>query len=263
MLDSIVAQKHKEIATLMDKFSTLPLKGSSAFNPFSLKGEPVSIIAEVKKASPSRGVLCEDFNPVNLAISYEQNGAALVSVITDEKFFNGSPQTLAEVKAAVSIPVLRKDFILHSCQLYQTSELGADAVLLIAALHNYERLLQLVETCNLLGLHPLLEIHDRNELGLLRDLPIQMVGINNRNLKDFSVDLQTSLKLVEHLPDSYVKISESGISNAEQISLLSRAGFDALLIGEGLVTSSNPGNKLRELLKSREVIHDQSKDMRN
>ena len=263
MLDSIVAQKHKEIATLKDKYTAMPFKGSSSFNPLILKEEPVSIIAEVKKASPSRGVLCDDFNPVNLATSYEQNGAALVSVITDEKFFNGSPQTLVEVKAAVSLPVLRKDFILHTSQLYQTNELGADAVLLIAALHNYDSLLQLVETCNLLGLHPLLEIHDKNELALIRDLPIQMVGINNRNLKDFAVDLRTSLKLVEYLSDNYVKISESGISNAEQVNLLSRAGFDALLIGEGLVTSANPGNKLRELLKSREVVHDQSKDLRN
>ena len=263
MLDSIVAQKHKEIATLKDKYTAMPFKGSSSFNPLILKEEPVSIIAEVKKASPSRGVLCDDFNPVNLATSYEQNGAALVSVITDEKFFNGSPQTLVEVKAVVSLPVLRKDFILHTSQLYQTNELGADAVLLIAALHNYDSLLQLVETCNLLGLHPLLEIHDKNELALIRDLPIQMVGINNRNLKDFAVDLRTSLKLVEYLSDNYVKISESGISNAEQVNLLSRAGFDALLIGEGLVTSANPGNKLRELLKSREVVHDQSKDLRN
>jgi len=258
MLDRIVAQKYKEIEALKDRFPAVPLKGTSSFNPFTLKGGAVSIIAEVKKASPSRGVLCADFNPVNLAASYEQNGAALVSVITDEQFFNGSPQTLAEVKAAVSIPVLRKDFILHTCQLYQTSELGADAVLLIAALHNYDSLLQLAETCNLLGLHPLLEIHDKNELALLRDLPIRMLGINNRNLKNFSVDLRTSLALVERLPDSYIKISESGISNAEEVRLLFRAGFDALLIGEGLVTSNNPGHKLRELLMSQEVIHDQS-----
>ncbi|MDD3269747.1 MAG: indole-3-glycerol phosphate synthase TrpC [Syntrophomonadaceae bacterium] len=214
----------------------------------------VKVIAEIKKASPSKGVLCEDFRPRELAREYAANGAAAISVITDRQFFQGSGEYLTAVKEEVKVPVLRKDFIIDEIQLYETLQMGADLVLLIAALHDYGGLLELSEKSRELGLEVLLEIHNKEELKTAMDLPIRMLGINNRNLKDFTVDIKTSLRLAEVIPDSFVRVSESGIRTARDMVLLEEYGFHAALIGESLVSSPEPGVKLRELAFYRELI---------
>ncbi|MDD2620682.1 MAG: indole-3-glycerol phosphate synthase TrpC [Syntrophomonadaceae bacterium] len=219
----------------------------------------VKVIAEIKKASPSKGVLCEDFNPRNLAAEYAGNGAAVISVITDRQFFQGCGEYLAAVKEEVKLPVLRKDFIIDEIQLYESLQLGADLVLLIAALHDYKSLLALSEKSRELGMEALLEVHDKQELKTALDLPVRMIGVNNRNLKDFTVDIKTSLKLAEIIPDSFIKISESGIKSAEDMILLEKQGFNGALVGEALVSSPNPGARLRELIFYRELMNgDQS-----
>lgn len=207
----------------------------------------MAIIAEVKKASPVKGVLADELDILQLADSYRENGATAISYITDSQFFQGQPEYLPRVKEISGLPVLRKEFIIDEIQLYETVLLHADMVLLIAALHDYSRLLALSEKSRELGIEVLLEVHDREELQKAIDLPIKMLGVNNRNLKDFSVDVHRSLELAGHIPPSFIKVSESGIKTREDIQLLKEHGYNAVLIGEALVTAPDPGEKLREL----------------
>ncbi|MGE5464459.1 MAG: indole-3-glycerol phosphate synthase TrpC [Syntrophothermus sp.] len=253
MLGKIAAAKREEIKELK---INLDLSRISARvdvidpRPFLKRADSsMAVIAEVKKASPVKGVLCNDFDPVSLAESYQRNGAGAVSVITDRRFFQGDKDYLTQVKSAVDLPVLRKDFILDAVQLYESVLLRADIVLLIAAMHDYDSLLSLSEKAKHLGLYTLLEVHDRDELRISHDLPVSMVGINNRNLKDFTVSLETSLQLIDGMPEGVIRVSESGISSHKDISTLQRVGFHAALIGEALVTSAEPGLRLREILQ--------------
>lgn len=263
MLKRIVEAKIaevKELRTSLVLDQIVPrIKNGDPLAVFKEDRPRVKIIAEIKKASPSKGVLCEDFRPRELAAEYARNGAAAISVITDRPFFQGSGEYLTAVKEEVRLPVLRKDFIIDKIQLYETLKLGADLVLLIAALHNYQSLLALSEKSRELGLEVLLEVHDGEELKTALDLPVSMLGINNRNLRDFTVDIKTSLKLAETIPDSFIKISESGIKSAQDMILLEAYGFNAALVGETLVSSPEPGAKLRELAFYRELMNgDQS-----
>ncbi len=262
MLNRIAAEKKLEVQRLrktldMDK---LILK-TKCFNPFAIfKNDTgrIEVIAEVKKASPVKGVICSSFNHLEIAKKYELNGAAAVSVISDSKFFDGKADYLREIREEIDLPILRKDFIIDEIQLYETMEMGADMVLLIAAMHDYSSLLSLCERSKQIGLEPLVEVHDE-EIGMVIDLPINIIGINNRNLKDFTVDINTSIKLGSLIPDSFIKVSESGIKTQEDILLLEQNGFNAVLIGETLVSSPDPGAKLDELLKYRgRKSHDQS-----
>ena len=184
---------------------------------------------------------------LHLADCYRQNGATAISYITDSKFFRGQKELLPRVKESSGLPILRKDFIIDELQLYETVLLQADIVLLIAALHDYPRLLALMEKSRELGIEVLLEVHDREELHKAIDLPVKMLGVNNRNLNDFTVDIRQSLELAEHIPPSFIKVSESGIKTREEILLLNEYGYNVVLIGEALVTAPNPGEKLREL----------------
>ena len=208
----------------------------------------LAIIAEVKKASPVKGVLANELDVLQLADCYRENGAAAISYITDSQFFQGRKEMLPAVKENAALPVLRKDFIIDALQLYETVLLQADMVLLIAALHNYSGLLALSEKSRELGIEVLLEVHDREELQKAKALPIKMLGVNNRNLKDFSVDIHRSLELAEHIPAAFIKVSESGIKTREDILLLKGHGYNAVLVGEALVAAPDPGEKLRELL---------------
>lgn len=259
MLERIATAKKAEIKRLrisLDLEKIIP--SAVKRDPLAVfKEKPfcVRVIAEIKKASPSKGVLCENFRPRELAQEYAHYGAAAISVITDRQFFLGGGEYLAMVKQEVELPVLRKDFIIDEIQLYESLQMGADLVLLIAVLHDYRTLLGLCEKCRELGIEPLLEIHDEEELKMVLDLPINMIGINNRNLKNFMVDLKTSLKLAEIIPDSFIKISESGIKSAEDMILLEEHGFNAALVGEALVSSPEPGAKLRELAFYRELMN--------
>lgn len=258
MLERIAAAKREEIKELK---INLDITGITVRvdvidpRPFLKRADGnMTVIAEVKKASPVKGVLCNDFDPVSLAESYQRNGAGAVSVITDRGFFQGDKDYLTQVKAAVDLPVLRKDFILDAVQLYESVLLQADIVLLIAAMHDYDSLLSLSEKAGQLGLYTLLEVHDRDELRLSHDLPVSMVGINNRNLKDFTVSLTTSLQLIDGMPEGVIRVSESGISTYHDLRTLQRAGFHTALIGEALVSAAEPGLRLREILQQdREV----------
>jgi indole-3-glycerol phosphate synthase len=186
-----------------------------------------------------------------LAGIYEQNGAAVISVITDNQFFQGDKGYAVEVRRQTALPILRKDFIIHEVQLYESVVLGADLVLLIAALHDYKSLLALSEKSRQLNLYPLVEVHDKKELQTALDLPVQLIGLNNRNLHDFTTNLKTSLELAGYIPDRYIKVSESGIKNRADMRQLEQAGCNAALIGETLVTSKDPGAMLNELMNYR------------
>lgn len=216
-------------------------------------GRPgVSIIAEVKRASPSRGALNMDLDPAQLAVSYASAGAQAISVLTEERHFHGRLADLADVRQAldkkdVARPLLRKDFIVEPYQLLEARAWGADAVLLIAAVLEPETLGGLMQRALALGLTPLVEVHDEEELEAVLPLDPPVLGINNRNLKDFTVDLVTTDKLVPRIPNSILVISESGIRGADQMRQLSALGVDAALIGEALVTASDPAATLREL----------------
>lgn len=256
MLKNILAHKYEEVRQLREKLDpgqTAPRQPHPDLPEALRRGERLKIIAEVKKASPSRGLLCEDFDPLRLARLYQQNGAAAISVLSDVRFFQGSPRHVQAVKEAVTVPVLRKDFIVDEIQLYETLNLGADLVLLIAGVLDYSQLLALTEKARELGLELLLETHSLQEVKMAGDLPVKLVGINNRNLSSFSVNLGTSLDLAGHLPAGVVKVSESGIKSPRDLKLLEEHGFDAVLLGESLVTAESPGLKLRELLSYQEI----------
>jgi indole-3-glycerol phosphate synthase len=205
------------------------------------------IIAECKRRSPSRGVLRPDYQPAGIAAAYERNGAAAVSVLTEPTFFDGAAAHLQAVRAAVSIPVLRKDFVIHRYQLLEARAWGASAVLLIVAALNQADLVAFVAEADRLELNTLVEVHDAHELERAIDAGATIVGINNRNLKTLEVSTRTSEELVAMLPGGIVSVAESGLKDASDLARLSAAGFDAFLIGERLMTASDPGSALKEM----------------
>jgi len=207
-----------------------------------------AIIAEVKKASPSRGVLCSDFHPAAIARSYREAGARALSVLTDSGFFQGSLDDLKQAKSASSLPVLRKDFTLAEYHVYEAAAAGADAVLLIVAILEPPELKRLLELSRTLGLDALVEVHAVDELRVAMDAGAEIVGVNNRDLRTFEVSLETSLRLIDSIPDDVVAVSESGLRTAGDLSRLRSAGFDAFLIGERFMTEKDPGAALAALL---------------
>mgnify|MGYP001327099401 CR=1 FL=1 len=215
----------------------------------SLTGERINLIAEVKKASPSKGLLCPNFDPKRLAAIYEAAGASAISVLTDGPFFQGSLDDLRAVKAATNnTPVLRKDFMIDPYQLVEARLAGADAVLLIVAALTPLQLKELLNETIDLGMTPLVEVHDEPELDLALAAGAKIIGINNRNLKTFVVDLATSYRLAAKVPLEVLLVSESGIKDRSDILALEEAGFKAVLIGESIVTANDPGLKIKQLL---------------
>jgi indole-3-glycerol phosphate synthase len=212
----------------------------------------VGLLAEVKKASPVKGTFLPDLNPAELALIYQRNGAKGISVITEEKFFRGDPTFIEKIKDITILPVMRKDFVVDEVQLYESRLLGADAVLLITFLLR-ESLPKFVELAHKLGLETVVEVHDREELRMALDAPTQIIGINNRNLKDFKVDTRVSLELIEQVPAGIYCIAESGIGSQNDMYALEKYGFDAALVGEALVTANDIGAQVRELAEYREV----------
>ena len=208
----------------------------------------LNFIAEIKKASPSKGVLREAFEPVEIGIEYESNGAAAISVLTEENYFQGSLNHLRNVRQNCSPPILRKDFIFDAYQLYESAAAGADAVLLIVAMLDAAQLFELHQTALRIGLEVLVEVHTEPELNRALECGAQIIGINNRDLKNFKVDLQTTVQLASHVPDSVVLVSESGINTADDVRILRESGCDAFLIGELFMKSKHPGKALRELM---------------
>lgn len=258
-LDEILRSKKIEIAAQKEKrpFREIErdLYRCPPVRPFekSLRGDAIRLIAEVKKASPSKGLLCPNFNPAALAKSYESGGAAAISVLTDEKFFQGSLEYLKQVKeATLGTPVLRKDFILDPYQLAQARLAGADGVLLIVAALTKEEFHFLSQEAVSFDLAPLVEVHNEKELDIALEAGARLIGINNRDLTTFEVALGTTYRLLEDIPGSCRRaitiVSESGIKNRRDIEELALAGVDAVLIGESLVRAEEPERKIHELL---------------
>ncbi len=207
-----------------------------------------AVIAEIKKASPSRGVIAEQFDPAEIARRYEAGGATALSVLTDQQFFEGALQHLEQARAVTRLPVLRKDFTLDVYHLWQAAAHGADAVLLIVAILSRDELTLLLARARDLDLDALVEVHDREELDRALEAGADLVGVNNRNLRTFEVSLETSLRLAEHIPPQVLAVSESGIRTPEDVGRLAAAGYRAFLVGESLMRSADPGAALGALL---------------
>jgi len=214
----------------------------------SIKSRKVAIIAEIKRRSPSGGDMSFGYNLTELASIYERSGAAGISVLTDEKYFGGSADDLLEVRNNTALPVLRKDFIIDEYQIYEAKAFGADAILLIAAILDDTAIEEFLGLAHELGLEVLLESHTETELERCINSGARLIGINNRNLDTLKIDLGTSIRLMQMVPDDRVVISESGISNSSDIERLLKAGASGFLIGESLLKSGNPSRKLAELL---------------
>jgi indole-3-glycerol phosphate synthase len=215
----------------------------------ALNREPAPrVIAECKRRSPSRGVLRRDYNPVVLARDYVSAGAVAVSVLTEPTFFDGAPQHLRDVRAAVDVPLLRKDFVFDEYQLLEGRAWGADAVLLIVAVLTDVALKSLLREAEALALDALVEVHDERELDRALDAGARIVGVNNRNLRTLTVDTETTTRLGGRIPADVVAIAESGLRSREDLARLSNAGYRAFLVGERLVSAADPGAALRELV---------------
>ena len=206
-----------------------------------------AVIAEIKKASPSKGVIREDFHPAEIARSYSEGGAACLSVLTDRDFFQGADAYLQEARAACNLPVLRKDFTIDPYQVVEARALGADAVLLIVAALEDGQMAELYAAACELGLDVLVEVHDRAELDRALDLPLSMVGINNRNLHTFDTSLDTTIDLLPHIPKDCLVVTESGIHTTDDVSQMRSAYVHAFLVGEAFMRAEEPGAKLRAL----------------
>ncbi|MEK6531171.1 MAG: indole-3-glycerol phosphate synthase TrpC [Deltaproteobacteria bacterium] len=214
-------------------------------NALKANGNETRIIAEIKKASPSRGVIRDDFNPIEIARDYEQGGAAAISVLTDKRYFQGAIEHLRDVRKNVGLPVLRKDFIIDEFQIYEAKAAGADAVLLIAAVLAEDELREFKKLSERLSLYCLVEVHDEVEMKKAAEAGFDIIGINNRDLNTFKVDISTTKRLAPLAPKGAVVVSESGIGGIEDIIELKRCGVNAFLVGTALVKELNPRDKLK------------------
>jgi indole-3-glycerol phosphate synthase len=252
ILARIVARKREELAEASASLSALRATAEIAMRTrrdfaAALKSSRPAIISEIKKASPSKGILVEDFRPADLARSYQQGGAAALSVLTDRDFFQGSLDHLRAARAACRLPVLRKDFTIAEYHVVEAAAAGADAILLIAAILDEAEMLSFRQLAAEFRMAALVEAHNEAELEKSLRSGAEIVGINNRDLRTFQVSLETSLSLAPKIPAGAIKVSESGIFDAEHIRRLSEAGYDAFLVGERLVRSENAALALKEL----------------
>ena len=209
----------------------------------------LKVIAEIKRASPSEGLIRQDFRPIEHAKDYIANGAAALSVLTDQLFFQGDLQLIPSIRPASSVPILRKDFIIDRLQIDQSYQAGADGILLIVAILTKQELTALYQHARELGLFVLVEVHDLQELELALEAEVEIIGINNRDLKTFQVRLENSLELAERIPASLYKVSESGIFAQEHMRIMQKAGFDAVLVGSHFMRAASPGQSLQQLLQ--------------
>ena len=259
ILKKIVSRKHEEID---EGIKRVPLErmielASNAdqtrgfYNALQskVKQKQSGIIAEIKKASPSKGVLRENFDPVEIAKSYESGGASCLSILTDRDFFQGDSLFLIKARAAVSIPVIRKDFIVDPYQVYESRAMGADCILLIVSCLKDSELKSLSQLASSLGMDTLVEVHDRDELHRALKLELPMLGINNRNLRNFEVSLQTTIDLLSDIGDDKLLITESGITSKMDVELMHNHNVFGFLIGEAFMRDSNPGQKLKEFFE--------------
>lgn len=255
ILDEIIANKKEELAETKRRVPLADIKSRATdagptrgFGTALAGGEEVRLIAEVKKASPSKGVIREGFDPAAIARSYESSGASCISVLTEQKFFQGRLEYLDALRKTVAIPLLRKDFIVDAYQIIEARAAGADAVLLIAACLERQQLEDFIGIARQFQLDVLVESHTYKELDKSLLAGARLVGINNRDLTTFTVDLQTTIDLMKDIPDDRTVVSESGIRTREDVVKLQRSGVDAILVGESLMREKDIEKKIKELL---------------
>jgi len=257
ILQRILQRKGEEIAERQARVSLDELRaqvaGASAPRGFvqalrqKIENGQAAVIAEIKKASPSKGLLRENFHPAEIAQSYARGGAACLSVLTDIDFFQGADEYLLQAKAACELPVLRKDFMIDPYQVYEARAMGADCILLIVAVLDDVRMLALAQLAIELGMDVLVEVHDADELARALLLPVPMIGINNRNLRSFETDLQTTIDLLADIPDDRLVVTESGIHSAEDVQRMRTHDVHTFLVGEAFMRADDPGARLQEL----------------
>ncbi len=255
MLDAIINNKRlsleqidrrQEISKMAGRVLSLP-PARSLKNSLSPNKE-ISLIAEIKRRSPSKGPLIDDLSVKETARIYENSGARGISVLTETEFFDGSIDDLKAAREITALPVLRKDFIIDPYQIWESRYIGADAILLIAGILDLDDLLNLHRLAGQIGLEVLVEVHDEGELEKALALNPEMIGINNRNLNDFNISLDVTVRLAPRVPDSITRISESGIDSRDDVLILQDCGIDAILVGESIIRSPDKGQKIRELL---------------
>jgi indole-3-glycerol phosphate synthase len=257
ILKKIVARKYEEIAEakqqkpleqLFEKIKQVSqTRGFVAALKNKMKKGLPAVIAEIKKASPSKGVLRENFQPVDIAKNYQQNGAACLSVLTDQDFFQGHYTYLQQARNACELPVLCKDFLIDSYQVYAARSWGADCILLIAAVLNDDQIRELADLAMHLEMDVLVEVHDQVELERALKLPLPMIGINNRNLRTFETRLETTLELKKYISDDRLIVTESGILTSEDVALMRNADIQAFLVGEAFMKTTDEGLALKQL----------------
>lgn len=256
ILDKIVAHKKIEVAEAKQKVSTQMLESAEffgrdvlSFKDFLLDANRTGIIAEFKRRSPSKGIINDKVTVEDVTTGYASAGASALSVLTDTEFFMGKQEDLLRARRANQIPILRKDFMIDEYQVMEAKAWGADIILLIAAILTPAQIQQLASFAKSLGLNVLLEVHNLEELQRSINPNLDAIGVNNRNLADFTVSVDTSYQLAEHIPSEFLKISESAISNPETIKQLKKAGFNGFLIGENFMKQADPGLAIREFVK--------------
>lgn len=250
ILDTIVTWKKQEVARLKAdglRQPEQPVEPPRGFLQSLVQSSEIAVIAEVKKASPSKGIISLDFEPAAIAASYEKGGAEAISVLTDEKFFQGSLDYIPLVRQTVKLPVIRKDFIIHDLQIEEAANYGADAILLIAAILDQQQIRDYEQMSAGLGMDVLVEVHDEKELEKVLAAGSSLIGINNRDLRDFTVNLNTTARLLKEIPASVSTVSESGIKDHEDMKLLQDQGVTAALIGESLMCAGDRSAALRRL----------------
>ena len=255
ILDTIIAHKRKELqieqeqvplATLKSKLANLlPTKD---FRSALAQSDNINLIAEVKKKSPSKGIIRKDFDPIHIAETYAENGAAAISVLTDVRFFDGSLDYLSSIRKVVDVPLLRKDFTIDPYHIFQARVAGADAILLIVAALTSEQLREFMDIAASLSLASLVEVHTEAELAVALETGAEIIGINNRDLRTFHTDLATTFRLRESIPSRKVVVSESGIYTRADVESLREAGINAILVGESLMRSLDIGEQVRKLI---------------
>jgi len=255
ILDEIIAHKQREVAERKSLYPIRLLEKTPYFHTpcvslraYLKRADKSGIIAEIKRKSPSKGMINQYLSVEEVSIGYMQAGASALSVLTDHKYFGGSNEDLLVARQMNYCPILRKEFIIDEYQIVEARSIGADAILLIAAALYPDELKKLAAFAASLGLEVLMEVHDQQELDRSLNEHIHLVGVNNRNLKDFSVDIHTSLELAPHIPEEFVKVAESGLSDPAQLIRLREAGYEGFLMGQRFMESGNPARACREFI---------------
>ena len=256
ILSKIINEKRNEVERLRSRMPLEKLKEladkiylKSSFKRNISRAHHMNLIAELKKAYPSRGIIRGDFNPLKIALTYQANGAGAISVLTDERFFDGDIKLLKELKRKITVPLLRKDFIVDEYQIYESIYRGADAILLIANILTEEELTSFYKLAKERGLDVLMEVHNEEDIDKALKTGASIIGINNRDLNTFNVDLSVTQRLIRLIPENQVMVSESGIKTYEDVMFLKSLGINAVLIGEAFMEAADITSKMREVMR--------------